>query len=307
MDDFREWLSDNLRYFEVGGAILLVILLLIFGIRSCIIGRKAPSQEGTVSTNGGGDNTASSNVNSQDAAGTASNSLVTADADIVKLVTDYYTAWSNKDVRAVRALVDQLSPTEEPVIVNGVYGNYAVENVYMLNGLDENSKAVYAAYTYQRLDYDTPVTIPMLSTLYVTKDSEGQWKIVGDTSTPEITQLFKSAESQADVASLKNSRESMFMDVMRANPDLAALMNVSIDQGNSASGGSSSAEAGDLLRATADVNVRLSPSSDGELVGLLEEGTTVTKTGQEGEWIQISYDGETAYVFGQYLERLGNE
>ena len=33
MDDFREWLSDNLRYFELGGAILLVVLLIFFGVR----------------------------------------------------------------------------------------------------------------------------------------------------------------------------------------------------------------------------------------------------------------------------------
>ena len=32
LDDFREWLSDNLRYFMLGGAILVIVLVLIFEI-----------------------------------------------------------------------------------------------------------------------------------------------------------------------------------------------------------------------------------------------------------------------------------
>ena len=34
MDDFREWLSDNLRYFMLGFGILAVVLILFFGVRS---------------------------------------------------------------------------------------------------------------------------------------------------------------------------------------------------------------------------------------------------------------------------------
>ena len=33
MDDFREWLSDNLRYFMLGFGILAVVLILFFGVR----------------------------------------------------------------------------------------------------------------------------------------------------------------------------------------------------------------------------------------------------------------------------------
>ena len=33
MDDFREWLSDNLRYIMLGLGIVLVLAILFFGIR----------------------------------------------------------------------------------------------------------------------------------------------------------------------------------------------------------------------------------------------------------------------------------
>ena len=43
MDDFREWLSDNLRYFLLGFAILAVVIIAVAGIR--IYQRVAGSQK----------------------------------------------------------------------------------------------------------------------------------------------------------------------------------------------------------------------------------------------------------------------
>ena len=45
LDDFREWLSDNLRYFMLGGAILVIVLVLIFGVRACVGGKKGNSNK----------------------------------------------------------------------------------------------------------------------------------------------------------------------------------------------------------------------------------------------------------------------
>ncbi len=39
LDNFREWLSDNLRYFMLGGAILLIVVVLFFGY-PCIYGKR---------------------------------------------------------------------------------------------------------------------------------------------------------------------------------------------------------------------------------------------------------------------------
>ena len=35
LDNFREWLSDNLRYFMLGGVILIIVAVLFFSIRAC--------------------------------------------------------------------------------------------------------------------------------------------------------------------------------------------------------------------------------------------------------------------------------
>ena len=43
MDNFREWLSDNLRYFMLGGAILVIVAVLFVGVRACVGSGKGTS------------------------------------------------------------------------------------------------------------------------------------------------------------------------------------------------------------------------------------------------------------------------
>ena len=45
MDNFREWLSDNLRYFMLGGAILVIVAVLFFGVRACVGSGKGASDK----------------------------------------------------------------------------------------------------------------------------------------------------------------------------------------------------------------------------------------------------------------------
>ena len=47
MDNFREWLSDNLRYFMLGGVILIIVAVLFFSVRACTGSGKGTSDERT--------------------------------------------------------------------------------------------------------------------------------------------------------------------------------------------------------------------------------------------------------------------
>lgn len=51
----------------------------------------------------------------------------------------------------------------------------------------------------------------------------------------------------------------------------------------------------------ARVNVRTAPSLEGEIITLLEKKSEVTRTGIAGEWYQVEYQGQTAYMFAEYL------
>ena len=57
-----------------------------------------------------------------------------------------------------------------------------------------------------------------------------------------------------------------------------------------------------IYRATTTLNVRKAPSTDGEKLGQLTEGTAVEYVqAYDAEWAEILYQGQTAYVASQYL------
>lgn len=61
------------------------------------------------------------------------------------------------------------------------------------------------------------------------------------------------------------------------------------------------AQAAETLATTDRVNVRSAASTDADKLGTVEEGTLVTRTGVEGEWSIIDYNGQTGYIKNEYL------
>ena len=62
------------------------------------------------------------------------------------------------------------------------------------------------------------------------------------------------------------------------------------------------AQNGTLLTVAEECNVRAEANTDSEILGVISEGEQVEKTGTDGEWVQIDYDGETGYIRGDLLE-----
>ena len=307
MDDFREWLSDNLRYFELGGAILLVVLLLFFGIRSCFGGgRKSGSSDSGSSTT---QNVEMVNEGTDGDTGDASNPLTEAEESISTLIQSYYKALSDKDAEAVRAVVDELSPTDEPVIANSSVENYQVNQIYAKQGLTEDARFVFVTYTYQCAGISTPV--PAASTFYVTKDTDGNWKI--DTqaaSEPEVSEFMSAQMSDAQVQSITAQVKSDYDAALASSPELASYLNgvgETVSTASSETASDSSEDDGPKVMATTVVNVRdMAGGDESEVIGELDEGEVVTKLGTEGEWTMISYNGQTAYVYTEYLQSAGD-
>ena len=57
-----------------------------------------------------------------------------------------------------------------------------------------------------------------------------------------------------------------------------------------------------LYRATANVNARSGPSTDDEIVKVVDEGTELTVTGKQDNWYIVEIDGVVAYIIEDYLE-----
>ncbi|RYM06697.1 hypothetical protein EWH99_02200 [Sporolactobacillus sp. THM7-7] len=77
--------------------------------------------------------------------------------------------------------------------------------------------------------------------------------------------------------------------------------------GNGVTGGSESTEKELYQGTTTDnLNVRTGPSTSNKRLTTLKKGTTVSVVGTSGGWLQIKYNGETAYVSGEYVKKTGS-
>ncbi len=306
MDDFREWLSDNLRYFMLGGAILLIVLVLIFGVRACVGGKKGNSNGDQTTAQSNQENDPSSPANDgetdekKDASSADSTEAETtmekASTEVTELIQSYYKAFGEKDIATLKTIEDGFTPADESQINSRDYiDGYEVQDVYAKEGLTDGSYVVYVVFNYICTGIETPV--PALSQFYVETDSDGNLKIKGgaDEDT-DISTYVKKLESESDVKTLIAQVKA---DYDAAQENDSALTEFLQGLGDDAS---ASTETGTMLTVTEDCNVRASADSEGEVIGGYSAGTEVEKKGQEGDWIQVDYDGQTGYIYSGLLE-----
>ena len=304
MDNFREWLSDNLRYFMLGGAILLIVVVLFFGVRAFMGSGKGDSSKDTVENQTTADNdqgnVPSSPANDGETDGKKdANPMEKANEEITSLIKSYYTALGDKDIATLRTLVDNLAPSDESKITNAKYiEGYEAGDIYTKKGLDDDSYVVYSCFYYICQGIDTKV--PALAEFYVVKDTDGNWKIDGAVhdDSDEITKYEVSLRQDDDVKELKDKVKKLYDDAQASDPALTTFLE---GLGEDDTGSEDTAE-GTILVVTEDCNVRAAASSDAEILGGLSAGTEVEKKGEDGEWVQIDYDGTEAYVHNSLLQ-----
>ena len=308
MDDFREWLSDNLRYFMLGGAILVIVLVLIFGVRACVGGKKGNSNEDQTTAQSNQENDPSSPANDgetdekKDASPAADTDAETtmekASTEVTELIQSYYKAFGEKDIATLKTIEDDFTPADEAQINSRDYiDGYEVKDVYAKKGLTDGSYVVYVVFNYICTGVDTPV--PALSQFYVETASDGSLKIVGDTDSDQsISAYLTRLEDEDDVQNLITQVKSDYDAAQNNDPALAEFLQGLGDDASASGEGSD----GTTLTVTEDCNVRASADSEGEIIGGLSAGTEVVKQGEEGDWIRIDYDGQTGYVYSGLLE-----
>lgn len=305
MDNFREWLSDNLRYFMLGGAILLIVAVLFFGVRACIGSKKGNSEQQGSEQQSAEDNNQGNVPSSPDDDGETNdgkkedtNPMEKNNAEISALVKSYYKALGEKDIATLRTLVNDLSPSDEAKITNAkdYIEGYEVGDTYSKKGLSEDSYVVYVVFDYICKGIDTPA--PALSQFYVVKDSSGSLKIEGNAEQDaEISAYTDSLQSETDVSELIKDVQDQNEKAQEEDPALAQFL-----EGLGKEANVSSIADGTALTVKESCNVRKSADDEGEIAVVLEAGTTVEKIGQQGEWIEVKYDGGTGYIHSSLLE-----
>ena len=301
LDDFREWLSDNLRYFMLGGAILIIVLVLFFGVRACVGSNKGNSGDGqkTAAKDQGNVPSSPTNEGESDEKKEDANPMETADADITALIKSYYQALGEKDIATLKTLEDDFTPSDESKVTNlkDYIEGYEVGDVYTKKGMTDDSYVVYACFSYICQGVETKA--PALTQFYVYKNSGGTWVIDnGALQDSEISAYMEKQLSDSDVSALVKKVQNELDQAQQSDPSLAEFLNGLGEEADV----STNAEDGTMLTTTDECNVRAEASTDADILGVISAGEQVEKTGTDGEWVQIDYDGETGYIRGDLLE-----
>ena len=301
MDDFREWLSDNLRYFMLGGAILIIVVVLFCGIRACSGSNKGNSGDEQKTTSEDQGNVPSSPISEGESAEKKedANPMETADADVTALITSYYQALGEKDIATLKTLEDDFTPSDESKVTNlkDYIEGYEVGDVYTKKGMTDDSYVVYACFSYICQGVETKA--PALTQFYVYKNSEGNWVINnGALQDSEISAYMEKQLSDSDVSALIKKVQNELDQAQQSDPSLEEFLNGLGEE----AGVATEAEDGTMLTASEECNVRAEASTDADILGVISAGDQVQKTGTDGEWVQIDYDGQTGYIRGDLLE-----
>lgn len=304
MDDFREWLSDYLRYFELGGAILVVLLILFFGVRACVGGRGSAKEEVAKEQEETTTDVAETEkdvpVEASAEGAESAQGLEKADAGIVELIQNYFTAIQSGDMDTLNTLVDEISPSDEARIANSkdYISSYNVGDVYVMDGLDSNSCVVYATYTYLCTGSTTPV--PSLVQFYVKKDQQGNYIIDGSAETDaQIKAYTNSLSKDVAVKALTKQVQNAYDKALAGDQELSDFLSGLGTESDTGSETTESSESKEWMVTNDDVNVR--DAAAGDIIDGIEAGERVEIIGRDGDWYQIRYGSMEGYVYAELL------
>lgn len=320
MDNFREWLSDNLRYILLGAGVLVMILVVFFVVRAMAgAGKSKPTPSGNqVSSAESGNQQTSGNQGEQASGGSLEKDAV---PEVSELVRDYYKALGEKNIKDLKSVVKDLDPAEESKIANTKYiESYENVEVYTEEGMEEGTYVVFASFAYKCVDVETAA--PALSQLYVITDEDGKlWISAEAVSDPEIQAYVSTIMSQPDVIQLRNSVQASYDQAQAKDPQLKAFLeslggedagtptpqseeipeNNETGQDINSSDQTPVSTAG-MLTALDDCNVRIAAQSGTDVIGVVPAGEQVNKLGEENGWVQIEYGGIVGYVYQDLLQ-----
>lgn len=305
MDNFREWLSDNLRYIMLIGGILILLLLIFFGVRAVsglIAGGNDTEKEQMK------DGSESEEADTADSTETPTPTEMpggplekNAYPEVNALISSYYKALGERNVTTLKTLVDNFDPSEEAKIVNSQYiDGYSNVEVYTKKGMADDTYVVFAKYNYICTGISTPV--PGLSQLYVMKVGD-DYKISQDAESDEVIQKYVSKLiAGEDVSQLISETEEAYEKAQESDPDLKEFLD-NLGKESSQATASTTGETSNATMVTASdaANIRSAPSGDSEKLGVLQAGEQLEKTGEDGLWVQVNYNGQTGYIYSEYV------
>ncbi|MDO4523338.1 MAG: SH3 domain-containing protein [Eubacteriales bacterium] len=304
MDSIREWISDNLRYIILGLALILVLVIAVLGVRA--ITNIANGKNG-VATEKESETTANTDVivESENQAGTNGGALTENDAQILTMMTSYYSAKTNKDIETLKKLDPSIDEVQEQANLESSYvEGYSNIRTYSHEGSAPGSYIVYVCYDGKVQNIDT--LVPSLTQFYLKTAEDGSYYIADPSGDSAAEAFIEEMRKSTEVQKLIDTVAAECKAAEDSDPVLKDFMS---KYGSSSSGNKDSSETKDtqseasteMVAIEDQINVRSEASTDGEILGVLYLGDTVTKVGESDGWTEIEFEGQKAYVKSEFL------
>ncbi len=306
LDDFREWLSDNLRYILLGLAVLLILVIAFFAVKlvSGIGSPKETEPQTEIQTE-------VMQTELQASVPREENNLEKNRPELLALVEKYYTARQNKDYETLAGMCENFDDSEKALIESqdAAVESYSNFMTYSKAGLTDDAFVVYVYVEIKLTGIETHA--PSLHEKYILKDVEGNMMIAETDYSQEVFDYTQAMHTDADVQALIKDVDDALATACQQDEALRQFVE-SQSAGNSGAdapdAGETSAAGGTTgpMIATTGVNVRGSASTDGALYGTLYEGQQVeVLENLDSGWSKVRYtaSGTTieGYVKTEYL------
>ncbi len=251
-----------------------------------------------------------------------------------ELINTYFTALKNQDLETLSNIMTTGSEiTAEDVQKEGEYiEDYQNIRCYTRDGIVEGTYIVFAYYDIKFLNVGT--LAPSMIWMYVCTNEDGSLYINKSTidgevaayidevmKSDEVNQLAESVNSALSAAMEQDETLAQLVTKMREGAD-PSVMETQPEESQTESqpeesqaeetpaeetqpeetqpeGGESSE--GETVYALQNVNIRSTPSTDGELVGQLAGGSSIQRVGTEGDWSRVIYNGTECYISSEFL------
>ena len=129
------------------------------------------------------------------------------------------------------------------------------------------------------------------------RKEDGCLYIVADPNEEQLAYISEQLED-AKVQELLNSTQASYDEKLASDEALSKYLSELGVEGSAAM----EAAEGAQITVKSNCNIRKEPSQDAESIGKLVGGQTVTKTGEDGDWIKIEFEGQTGYVRGDMFQ-----
>ena len=305
-DGVKNFLLVNYKYIIL--AVLFIALIIVLITLMSSQNEKKPDTK---------DNTTKSPLSTQ-----VSDTLeVDLYPEVNALVTKYLSAWAASDVNMLSTMVSPFDAEAEKtdIALNKDYIE-SMNNIkcYTKPGPVKNSYIVYAYYEMKFKGAET--LAPGVVNLFVFPTEDGDYYIWDYkdyiVSGSDVNTLLSDVNDKYDAAIASDEKLKEKVEGLAAGEPLpeettAAPTEPATEETQPATEAATQppTEAAteapqpttDQVYVNSNVNVRTGPSESAEKIGVITSGKDYTRTGQEGEWSIIQYNGGTGYVKTEFL------